>query len=152
MWRKYLSVRNRQPRNSARFIQCETLETRQLLTVVISEFMADNDTGIVDSYGNHSDWIELRNSGNEARDVSGWYLTDDPTNLQKWSFPNQDLSAGNFLIAFASPISYHIPDFPSSLRNLPGGCIDRMSLTMAAAMCAFSSFLVLGARYSFSRD
>ena len=102
MWRKYLSVRNRQPRNSARFFQCETLETRQLLTVVISEFMADNDTGIVDSYGNHSDWIELRNSGNEAMDVSGWYLTDDADDLSKWRLPSITLDADEHLLVFAS--------------------------------------------------
>ena len=39
-----------------------------------------------------------------------------------------------FLMALASPISYHIPDFPSFFKNLPAGCMDLISLTMAAAM------------------
>jgi len=54
-----------------------------------------------------------------------------------------------FLMALASPMSYHIPDPFSSFRNLPAGSIVRMSWTMPAAMCAFWSFLVVGARYSF---
>lgn len=56
-----------------------------------------------------------------------------------------------FLMALASPISNHKPVSRSSFRKRPGGSIPRMSLTMAAAIWAFSSFLVVGARYSFLR-
>lgn len=54
-----------------------------------------------------------------------------------------------FLIAFASPTSYHLPSAFSIFKNLPGGFIVRMSFTMPAAMWAFSSFFVVGARYAF---
>ena len=32
-------------------------------TVVISEFMASNASGITDDFGQNSDWIELTNTG-----------------------------------------------------------------------------------------
>src|SRR5207302_975817 len=56
--------------------------------IIISEFMADNGTGIRDEDGSHSDWIELLNAGVLQADLDGWYLTDSPTNLTKWQFPN----------------------------------------------------------------
>ena len=51
-----------------------------------------------------------------------------------------------FFRAFSSPISHHVPSL-SSLRNLPGGSNLRIRRTMSLAMCAFSSFRVLGLRY-----
>ncbi len=46
--------------------------------VVISEFLADNDNGLLDADGDSSDWIELHNASDAAVNLDGWYLTDDP--------------------------------------------------------------------------
>ena len=82
-------------------LKLESLEHRQLLAVVISEFMADNETTIQDEDGDFSDWVEIRNtSGNVSLD--GWYLTDDASDLTKWRFPAETLSAGEHLLVFAS--------------------------------------------------
>ena len=55
--------------------------------VVLSEFMADNESGVQDEDGTRSDWIELLNRGPLEANLSGWYLTDDRLNLTKWQFP-----------------------------------------------------------------
>jgi len=40
-------------------------------TMVISEFMAINNTMLTDEDGAYSDWIELYNSGTNALDLGG---------------------------------------------------------------------------------
>ncbi len=70
--------------------------------VRINEFLASNDTGITDEDGDHSDWIELHNTGNEPVELGGWYLTDDKEDLVKWMLPSETISPGGFLVVFAS--------------------------------------------------
>ncbi|MCA9213170.1 MAG: lamin tail domain-containing protein [Planctomycetales bacterium] len=99
-WQRLSSVRN--STLSKRKPRCEALEDRQLLTVVVSEFLADNETGLIDRNGGHSDWIELRNTGNQPQDITGWYLTDDSADLAKWKFPSTTLAPNEHLVIFAS--------------------------------------------------
>ena len=83
----------------------EQLEPRLALAVVISEFLASNASGITDFEGEHSDWIELQNTGAAAVDVAGWYLTDEALNLAKWEIPTDSstlLAPGEYLTIFAS--------------------------------------------------
>ncbi|KKM01482.1 hypothetical protein LCGC14_1794000, partial [marine sediment metagenome] len=83
----------------------EPLEPRLLLSgdVFISEFMAINDSSIVDEDGRYSDWIELHNPALVAADVGGWYLTDNASNLTKWQLPAPTvLPAEGYLTVFAS--------------------------------------------------
>ena len=69
---------------------------------VISEFQAINNHTISDAEGDYSDWIEIYNPG-AAINLYGWFLTDDPDNLEKWSFPtNTILPSGETLMIFAS--------------------------------------------------
>ena len=70
--------------------------------VLISEFMAVNDNSLVDEDGDHSDWIELYNQGEESVSLNGWYLTDKSDNLTKWKFPAVTLGADSYLLVFAS--------------------------------------------------
>ena len=82
----------------------ETLEARHLLAadVFISEFAASNSFGLLDRDGESSDWIEIYNAGPDDADLSGWHLTDNAENLTKWSFPEQSLAGGSYLVVFAS--------------------------------------------------
>ena len=93
-------------RNRRTSLRLETLEHRHLLTgiPVISEFMASNRDSLLDSNAppGSPDWIELYNAGDEAVNLEGWYLTDDPEDLKKWRFPATTLNASNFKIVFAS--------------------------------------------------
>lgn len=70
--------------------------------VIISEFMASNRTAVRDEDGDASDWIELYNEGPEAVSLSGWHLTDDPNEPEKWPLPPRELEAGAILLVFAS--------------------------------------------------
>ena len=68
----------------------------------ISEFLADNNDGIVDEDGDREDWIEIWNTSGVAGDLGGWYLSDDPTNLTKWMLPAIEMTSGGYLVVFAS--------------------------------------------------
>ncbi|XOV73907.1 MAG: CotH kinase family protein [Verrucomicrobiota bacterium] len=70
--------------------------------IVISEFIASNQSGLTDEDGDWSDWMELYNAGNEPASITGWYLTDDATDLTKWTFPDTTLPGRSTLIVFAS--------------------------------------------------
>ena len=73
------------------------------MAVVISEFLADNESGLRDFAGERQDWIELKHAGAVAEDISGWYLTDDATDLTKWQIPaGTTIAAGENLVIFAS--------------------------------------------------
>ncbi len=69
---------------------------------VITEFLASNSTGLTDQDGDTSDWIEIYNPTASSIDLTGWHLTDDTTNLTKWTFPTTTLLSGQHLLLFAS--------------------------------------------------
>jgi len=70
--------------------------------VVINEILASNDTGATDEAGDQEDWVELYNNNNYEVDLSGFYLTDDGAELNKWSFPvGTVIAANDYLIIWA---------------------------------------------------
>jgi len=70
--------------------------------VVINEFLASNMNGETDEAGQHADWIELYNNSDAPVNLSGFYLTDDPANPDKWLFPlGTEIPAKGFLIVWA---------------------------------------------------
>ncbi len=69
---------------------------------VISELMASNRATVDDGNGRSSDWIEIYNRGDETADLSGWYLTDDLDNLDRWRFPDVQIEPDEYRIVFAS--------------------------------------------------
>ena len=79
----------------------ELLEPRLLLNgdVTISEFMALNKNGLLDGDGQHSDWLEVHNSGTVEVDLTGWELRDSG---DTWTFPSVTLGPGEFRVIFAS--------------------------------------------------
>jgi len=82
----------------------ETLEPRLLLSgsVVISEFMANNDNILADEDGEYRDWLELHNPSADSVNLDGWFLTDDPSLLDLWRLPAVTIPAGGFKVVFAS--------------------------------------------------
>ncbi|HYO23702.1 MAG TPA: lamin tail domain-containing protein, partial [Lacipirellulaceae bacterium] len=81
----------------------EQLETRLAMAgLVINEFLAANTNGLQDEDGDRSDWIELRNTDAVALNVAGWHLTDDASDLDKWTLPAETIPAGGYLLVFAS--------------------------------------------------
>ncbi len=73
-----MSERRRRARTA---LGIERLEPRLVMTgVVINELLASNVDGIVDQDGEHSDWIELKNTDAAPVNLAGWHLTDDAGN------------------------------------------------------------------------
>lgn len=68
----------------------------------INEFVALNRSGLEDEEGDFVDWIELTNSGDTTAIMSGWYLSDDPDDLEKWPLPEITFAPGDFRLVLAS--------------------------------------------------
>ena len=69
---------------------------------LINEFLAENTgTSFNDEDGFPADWIEIYNSGPTAS-IDGYHLTDDATNLTKWTFPDVTIPANGYLLVFAT--------------------------------------------------
>lgn len=80
----------------------------------ISEFVASNAT-FDDGNGNATDWIEIHNRNTSPFDLSGYHLTDDASNLIKWTFPAGTTLAGNeYFVVFAS--GNNVPDLTGNLH------------------------------------
>ena len=88
-------------------------------TVSIIEFMAANSRTLLDEDGDHSDWIELFNSGPVTTSMDGWFLTDDFSTLTKWRLPATNLAANAALVVFASGKDRAAPGARSGLAK-PG--------------------------------
>jgi len=80
------------------------------LPLVLNEILASNETGIKDGFGTRRDWIEIYNPNPVDLDLSGYFLTDNPTLTTKWQFPAVTIPAGGFLLVFASGLDTVDPD------------------------------------------
>ncbi len=86
---------------SGRYITATSAQIKSS-DLIINELMAANGGGLADEDGDYSDWIEIYNQSNAAVNLSGWALTDDPNQPQKWPFPQITLDSRQYLIVFAS--------------------------------------------------
>lgn len=69
--------------------------------LVINEIMADNESVVSDQDGEFDDWLELYNNSNTTLSLDGLYLSDDPTDLMTWEFPNGlTIAPGEYLIVW----------------------------------------------------
>ena len=68
----------------------------------INELQADNLTGVTNSSGQHTAWLELYNPGTNVISLNRLYLANNYTNLLEWAFPsNAVINAGQFEVIFA---------------------------------------------------
>jgi hypothetical protein len=68
-------------------------------SVVINEFLAQNDTTNADAADEYDDWIELYNTGSAIVQFDGLYLSDDQENPLKWALPTgQGIDAGGYAL------------------------------------------------------
>ena len=70
--------------------------------LIITEFLADNQSQLTDADGDYSDWIEIYNASEDTIPLKGWHLTDDFKNYRQWTFPQAQLEPGGFLLVWAS--------------------------------------------------
>ena len=69
--------------------------------LLISEFLAENQSIRADSDGDFSDWIEIYNASDQAQSLEGWSLTDDFKDY-KMVLPLDSSTTGAFLLVWAS--------------------------------------------------
>ena len=76
----------------------------ELLTgdVRISEAMSRNVTWCRDAAGNAWDYVEIENASDGEVDLAGWFLSDDPAQPRKWTFPQATVAPGSCLLVFCS--------------------------------------------------
>lgn len=88
----------------ALFIGCVTILPLSASTppVIISEFMAENDGYLLDSFGNSSDWLELQNTTGHPINLENWSLTDSAKSPAKWIIPAVTLPPWGTLLIWAS--------------------------------------------------
>lgn len=70
--------------------------------VVINEFSCSNISGPVDAFGDRNDWIELYNTTAAPINLTGFYLSDKPSNLLKWQIPSGTIPANGYLMVHCS--------------------------------------------------
>ena len=55
-------------------------------TPVLNEMMSSNQLAHFDDFFESDDWVEIYNPGG-LLDLAGHHISDDPTNLTKYTFP-----------------------------------------------------------------
>lgn len=71
--------------------------------IIISEYSSSNLRDFEDNFGDHEDWIELHNAGNNAVNIGGWYLSDKENKPKKWTIPpGTMIEGGAYLLFWAS--------------------------------------------------
>lgn len=70
--------------------------------VYLSEVQVENRGGLQDEDGERVPWLEIHNAGKGRVNLSGWFLTDDATNLAKWKIPLAVVLPDKYLALFAS--------------------------------------------------
>jgi hypothetical protein len=70
--------------------------------LVISEFMADNESTLADEDGAFPDWIEIYNPSAAPVNLLGYFLTDDKNDPTRWAFPDVVIAPGAYRLVFAS--------------------------------------------------
>ena len=84
------------------FLTLAILPSAAGAALVINEVMACNTRVIHDDDGDYEDWIEIHNTGAETVDLTGYFLSDDPSQPFKWAFPTRTLSPGSHRLVWAS--------------------------------------------------
>ncbi|MBW1811346.1 MAG: CotH kinase family protein, partial [Deltaproteobacteria bacterium] len=70
--------------------------------VVINELLASNKDTNRDEDGHSSDWLELYNPSPARVNLSGYRLSDDLADQEKWIFPDVSIPPGGYLLLWMS--------------------------------------------------
>ena len=71
--------------------------------VLINEYSCSNLSTTTDAFGQFEDWVELYNAGATPVNLTGYYLSNDPNNLQMWQIPAvNDINGGSKKMIFCS--------------------------------------------------
>jgi hypothetical protein len=130
--RFYVEARSANAARAASFAppraEQETFNYRVAITaasntpVVINEFMAANAGTLADPQGEFDDWIELHNITDQEVDLTGRYLSDEPNNPRKWTFPaGTKIPADGYLLVWADENGAATPGLHASFKLSASG-------------------------------
>ncbi|MBL7774124.1 MAG: CotH kinase family protein [Chitinophagaceae bacterium] len=70
-------------------------QTMNAQDVVVNEYSCSNINTFLDAYNQYEDWVELYNATGTNINLTGYYLSDDPADIQKWQIPTvTDITPG----------------------------------------------------------
>jgi hypothetical protein len=92
-----IEIKNSIPARQA-YVQATAPGLMPPQAIFINEFMADNDSGIQDEFGEFEDWVEIANLGIHPAILDGYYLTDDITLPTQWALPDTTIPPGSHII------------------------------------------------------
>ena len=125
--------------------------------VIISEFLADNSgdqpNSVVDELDNSPDWIEIHNRSTSPVSLTGWSLTDEASDLDKWRFPTTLLPAGGYLVVMASGRNTNVAgQLHTNFKISAGGGVLALVDPSGSVVSAFPTYPAQSEDVSYGRD
>ena len=71
-------------------------------TILINEYATSANCTVMDEDGEFVGFVELYNAGDSHVSLSGYYLSDDEADKQKWAFPDVTIESGKYLVVYLS--------------------------------------------------
>ncbi len=68
----------------------------------LNELVSNSNGAYPDEDGDSSDWVEVFNASSESVSLEGFTISDDPDELDKWTFPEVTIPANEYLVVFCS--------------------------------------------------
>ena len=88
---------------------CKKPDEPEKNDIVINELLPVNTSIMPDQNGEYDDWIELYNLSGSAKDISGFFLSDNRDHFSKWEFPAGTSIPGNgYLVIWADDDSAQV--------------------------------------------
>lgn len=75
---------------------------KSIENLIISEFMADNDSFHKDSIGGFRDWVEMQNLSDKPLQLNNFFISNDRNDLLKTRLPNIELLPNEFIVFSAT--------------------------------------------------
>jgi gliding motility-associated-like protein len=84
-------------------LSVQVARSQAVISVMINEYSCSNINTYLDSYNEYEDWVELYNTTAGNINLTGYYLSDDPTDIMKWQIPTvTDITPGGRKMVIAS--------------------------------------------------
>lgn len=105
-----------------------TLAYQSKAQLIINEISSKNNSQIQDEDNEYNDWIELYNSSENILNLTGYYLSDNENEKEKWAFPTQNISPNSYFLVFASGKNKFEDEFHSNFKLSQDGETVYLSL------------------------
>lgn len=119
----------------------------------INEILPENTAGARDGAGDRDPWIEIHNSGSEDINLTGYYLTENYSILNRWPFPaGSTIRAGQFMVVWldGETAETTATEYHASFRaGLSGGVALVRAQNNKQAIIDYANYSNLGANVAF---